>query len=181
MLANQRQSRAGHDFATSPLCLGKKISHPVPRLAHDIYYTAECFWCITPSRHHQSMAACQDNNQSPPSPSWRRCVLFLQPALNSSPLSSHSSPLSAFLLQHMSFCLHRGVLHNQPTMHLYPSLANSWLVGLFTTHRVVRKQARGCVSKTAVKTPTEMHILNALYTCPKNAPKTQITSVYPTS
>ena len=137
-----------------------------------MFTTLLCFWCITPSHHRQSMAACQDNNQSPPSPAWRGRALFFQPALNISPLTSHSSLLSAFLLQHMSFCLRRGALHNQPVVHLYPSLENCWLVGLFTTHRADSKQARGSVSETVVKTPNEMHIPNVLYTCPKNAPKT---------
>lgn len=42
-----------------------------------------------------------------------------------------------------------------------------------------RKKARDCVLQTAVKTPTEMHISNMLYMCPKNTPENQIISAYP--
>lgn len=46
-------------------------------------------------------------------------------------------------------------------------------------HRADRKQGRGRVSQTAVKTPVETHIPNALNARPKNAPKTWIISAYP--
>lgn len=45
--------------------------------------------------------------------------------------------------------------------------------------RADHKQARGCVSQTAVK-KTETHILNVLFKCPKFAPKTWIISTYHT-
>lgn len=56
-------------------------------------------------------------------------------------------------------------------MHLYPSLANWYLVGLCTMHRADSnsKQKRDCVSQTAVKIhyKIETHSTNALYTCLK--------------
>lgn len=42
------------------------------------------------------------------------------------------------------------------------------------------EQARGRVSQTAVKTPAETHIQNALYSCLRNTIKTQIIAAHST-
>ena len=111
-------------------------------MSHDVYYTAEYCSCIILNHYHQSEEG----------------ALFFQLALNSSPLSSHSSPLSAFLHKHMSSCLHRGALHKRPVIHLYTSLANCRPVGLFMMQRADCKQARRHVSQTAIKTPIGTHM-----------------------
>lgn len=62
-------------------------------------------------------------------------------------------------------------IEHSTNIPFYPTLANRCVVGLCMTHRADDKKASSCVLQNAVKFPVGKHSSNALYACPKNAPK----------